>query len=56
MKTIVVLGASRGIGFELVQQFLNAGDTVFCLTRNLEPLKIIRLKKRFRKLKKHLHH
>jgi 3-oxoacyl-[acyl-carrier protein] reductase len=38
---VIITGASRGIGFELVQQFLNAGDTVFCLTRNLEPLKTI---------------
>jgi NAD(P)-dependent dehydrogenase (short-subunit alcohol dehydrogenase family) len=38
---IVITGASRGIGFELVKQFLNAGHTVFCLTRNIEPLKDI---------------
>jgi 3-oxoacyl-[acyl-carrier protein] reductase len=38
---VVITGASRGIGFELVKQFLNAGHTVFCLTRNLEPLKYI---------------
>ena len=38
---VIITGASRGIGFELVQQFLKAGDTVFCLTRNIEPLKTI---------------
>jgi len=38
---IVITGASRGIGFELVKQFLNIGHNVFCLTRNLEPLKTI---------------
>jgi 3-oxoacyl-[acyl-carrier protein] reductase len=38
---VIITGASRGIGFELVQQFLNAGDSVICLTRNLEPLKSI---------------
>jgi NAD(P)-dependent dehydrogenase (short-subunit alcohol dehydrogenase family) len=35
---VIITGASRGIGFELVQQFLNTGDVVFCLTRNLKPL------------------
>jgi 3-oxoacyl-[acyl-carrier protein] reductase len=35
---VIITGASRGIGFEVAQQFLNAGHTVFCLTRNLEPL------------------
>jgi len=29
---VIVTGASRGIGFELVKFFLNAGHTVFCLT------------------------
>lgn len=35
---VIVTGASRGIGFELTQLFLNAGHMVFCLTRNLKPL------------------
>jgi NAD(P)-dependent dehydrogenase (short-subunit alcohol dehydrogenase family) len=38
---VIITGASRGIGFELAQQFLNAGHTVFCLTRNLKPLEKI---------------
>ena len=35
---IIITGASRGMGFEVAQQFLNAGHTLICLTRNLEPL------------------
>ena len=35
---VIITGASRGIGYEVAQQFLNAGHTVFCLTRNLAPL------------------
>ncbi|MES2514604.1 MAG: SDR family oxidoreductase [Bacteroidota bacterium] len=38
---VIITGASRGIGFEVVLQVLKAGHTVFCLTRNLEPLKAI---------------
>jgi NAD(P)-dependent dehydrogenase (short-subunit alcohol dehydrogenase family) len=38
---VIITGASRGIGFETAQQFLNAGHTVFCLTRNLAPLQAI---------------
>ena len=38
---VIITGASRGIGFELAQQFIRAGHTVFCLTRNLKPLEKI---------------
>ena len=35
---IIITGASRGIGFELAQQFLRADHQVFCLTRNTDTL------------------
>jgi len=37
-KNIVITGTSRGIGFELAQQFANAGHTVLALSRNTAPL------------------
>ena len=38
-KTIVVVGASRGIGFEMVMQFAEAGHAVFALSRDLVKMK-----------------
>jgi NAD(P)-dependent dehydrogenase (short-subunit alcohol dehydrogenase family) len=35
---IIITGASRGIGFETTQLFLNNNHQVFCLTRNTESL------------------
>ena len=38
MKNIVITGTSRGIGFELAQQFAKAGHKVLALSRNTKPL------------------
>jgi len=38
MKHIVITGTSRGIGFELAQQFANEGHKVLALSRNTKPL------------------
>lgn len=38
-KTIVILGASRGIGAELVKQFATNGNTVIALSRDLDRMK-----------------
>lgn len=37
-KNIVITGTSRGIGFELAQQFAKAGHKVLALSRNTKPL------------------
>lgn len=37
-KNIVITGTSRGIGFELAQQFAEAGHQVIALSRNSKPL------------------
>ena len=40
-KKIVITGTSRGIGFELAQQFANEGHQVIALSRNSIPLEKI---------------
>ncbi|CAM1353088.1 SDR family NAD(P)-dependent oxidoreductase [Tenacibaculum insulae] len=44
MKNIVITGTSRGIGFELAQQFANQGHNVLALSRNTKTLESISLK------------
>ncbi|CAM1357308.1 MULTISPECIES: SDR family NAD(P)-dependent oxidoreductase [Tenacibaculum] len=41
MKNVVITGTSRGIGFELAQQFANQGHQVLALSRNTKPLEQI---------------
>ncbi|WP_272150281.1 SDR family NAD(P)-dependent oxidoreductase [Tenacibaculum aiptasiae] len=41
MKHIIITGTSRGIGFELAQQFSNKGHKVLALSRNTTPLDTI---------------
>jgi len=38
-KNIIITGTSRGIGFELVNLFANAGHNVLALSRNAKPVK-----------------
>jgi NAD(P)-dependent dehydrogenase (short-subunit alcohol dehydrogenase family) len=44
-KNIIITGTSRGIGFELAQIFASQGHNVLALSRNIEPLERINLKK-----------
>ena len=37
-KTVIITGTSRGIGFQLVQLFANAGYAVLALSRNASPV------------------
>lgn len=41
VKHIVITGTSRGIGFELAQQYANEGHKVLALSRNTKPLDIV---------------
>lgn len=41
MKNVVITGTSRGIGFELAQQFAKNGHKVLALSRNTEPLQAV---------------
>lgn len=43
MKTVVITGTSRGIGYELVRLFAEAGHYVFALSRNSQPIKDLNL-------------
>ena len=40
-KKVIVTGASRGIGFELVKQYAQAGHDVLAISRNLSRLEVL---------------
>lgn len=44
MKNIIITGTSRGIGFEMVKLFSEAGYTVLALSRNSKPISDLNLK------------
>ncbi|WP_435416617.1 SDR family NAD(P)-dependent oxidoreductase [Polaribacter aestuariivivens] len=41
MKNVVITGTSRGIGFELAQQFAENGHKVLAVSRNSKPLETV---------------
>lgn len=43
MKNIIITGASRGIGYELVQLFARKGHRILALSRNNQPVKDLQL-------------
>ncbi len=44
MKNIIITGTSRGIGFEMVKLFSEAGHNVLALSRNSKPISELKLK------------
>lgn len=44
MKNIIITGTSRGIGFEMVKLFSEAGHNVLALSRNSKPISTLNLK------------
>src|SRR5690554_5541948 len=43
MKNIIITGTSRGIGFEMVKLFSEAGHKVLALSRNSRPISDLKL-------------
>ena len=43
MKNIIITGTSRGIGYELVKLYAKAGHHVLALSRNAEPINVLKL-------------
>lgn len=44
MKNIIITGTSRGIGFEMVKLFSEAGHNILALSRNSKPISELKLK------------
>jgi 3-oxoacyl-[acyl-carrier protein] reductase len=44
MKNIIITGTSRGIGFEMVKLFSEAGHKILALSRNSKPVSDLKLK------------
>ena len=44
MKNVIVTGASRGIGFELIQLFAKNGHNVLAISRNTIPIDALKIK------------
>ena len=44
MKNVIITGASRGIGFELIQLFAKNNCNVLAISRNITPIESLKLK------------